>query len=138
MFNIPFKSGGGVFVSEGMVGEQLPSGQTGPLISLPEVTGKAYKITQISTGATNGIQGGISLTTNGNVLHDQAGLDDLDPSATKPSDSNTFLVSRIFGQSTLTNSKVYDEIICTSFSLSKNAGNTDKAIDLVYEIGSIK
>ena len=126
---------GGLFCpTGGIVSDVLPSGQTGLLLSLPEVLGKYYKITSLSVGNSISSQAGISLIVNGETIEDEKTLDDQEPNVITPS-SSAFLVSQLYSNSSIGASRFYKEIYCTSFSVLKNAGNTAQPIAYVFEIG---
>lgn len=128
-------SGGGGFQSEGSIYESLAIGQTGSLISLPEVSGKVYRITLLAT-STNDNQLGISLITNGNTIESEKAL--VDSQSPNGGVVGAFgVVGYYYSVTDTTNvRKLYSMVECSSFEITKNAGNTGVAIDLVYEVGS--
>lgn len=124
---------GGGFKSDGIVYTSLASGQTGSLLSLPEVQGKVYRVFLLTTG-TSVAQAGISFICDSVTIEDQKTLaDNSDPSA---SSSSEFGIVRNYFFDTTTNRRIYNVIECLSFEITKNAGNTTTAIDVSYELGS--
>ena len=127
--------GGSGFQSEGITFQNITSGQTGELISIPEVSGKVYRIFLLAT-STPSAQPGISLITNGNTIESEKILIDSSPSSTGTS---SFGISRIINSTTVTLGRgFYNVVECSSFSIEKNAGNTTEDIDLSYETGEYK
>ena len=137
--NLSKYSKGGMFVPEALVSSVIVQDQTGVLLSAPEVSGKVYKITALSTGG-NSEQTGMSLIVDGvTVFNEQSIMDTTPTSAGMQAQGNSFGVSRLFSTTNLvTGPRILMEIYCTSFSLIKNTGNTTEDIDYVYQVGSFK
>lgn len=134
--NISDLGGGGYFFpSGGLVGERIASGQTGVLISAPEVSGVVYKITGLSCTGT-GTQDGITLIADGVAIEDEQKLDDTSP--TPGANISGFGVSETFGPTSTAAYSVYRNITCKSFSVVKNTGNTIRMIDIIYQVGELK
>ena len=131
-----FEGGGGYFFpSGGMQGERLASGQTGVLFSAPEVSGVVYKITSLLVPANTG-QPGISLIADGVTIEENSTLWDSTPTASP--DIDRFAVCSTFSASQNLAYRFYESIICSSFSVLKNAGNTTGFVDIIYQIGELK
>jgi len=127
--------GGSGFNSDGIVYTSIATGQTGSLISLPEVSGKVYRIFLLATG-TSSQQTGISLITNGVTIESEKTLvDNTSPSADIEIEFGVFR-NYTASTSTTPTRRMYDIVECASFEVTKNPGNTTQAIDLSYEIGS--
>ena len=131
--------GGGMFTIESQVSNRITVGQTGTLLSVPEVSGKAYKITCLAT-QSNSVQAGMSLVIDGVTVFDEQSIMDQTPSSNDMSAlGGSFGVSAVYSTTNTTVTiRILREIYCTSFSLIKNAGNTTENIDYVYQIGSFK
>lgn len=132
--------GGGMFTIESQVSNRITVGQTGTLLSVPEVSGKAYKITCLAT-QSNSVQAGMSLVIDGVTVFDEQSIMDQTPSSSDMSSlGDSFGVSAVYANTSNTTigTRILREIYCTSFSLIKNAGNTSETIDYVYQIGSFK
>lgn len=124
-------SGGG-FRSEAIVSETIASGQTGELISLPAVDGKFYKIFLLV--AASGNQGGITLTCDGEDLFSEKSL--TYSTSISTSATHTAIVRAFSSSNAGLVRNLYQEVLCESFSLHKNTGNTLQDIYLSYEIGN--
>lgn len=132
--------GGGYFVPESLVSGVIAIGQTGTLLTAPEVSGKVYKIQSLYTSA-NDEQPGMSLVVDGVTVFDEQNLMDITPLTTNMQViGNSFGVSRIYANvsNVSAGARIIAEIYCSSFSLIKNTGNTDRAINYAYQVGSFK
>jgi|19_taG_2_1085344.scaffolds.fasta_scaffold47276_2 hypothetical protein len=128
--------GGYFFPSGGMQGERIAAGQTGVLISAPEVSGVIYKITSLISAASS-VQAGISLIANGVTIEDEGNLWDISP--TFSPDIDRFAISSTLSASNSAGAyRIYESITCTSFSVVKNTGNTTQTIDIIYQVGELK
>ena len=137
--NISDLSGGGYFVPEALQSDRIVAGQTGLLLSIPEVSGKVYKITRL-TCTGNSTQGGISLIIDGvTVFDEQAVMDQTPTSADMLATGDSFGIASTYSNSTAAAAaRIIKEAYCTSFSVIKNAGNTAQSIDYAYQVGSFK
>ena len=136
--NISQLGGGGFFVPEAMQSAYIAASQTGLLLSVPEVEGKAYKINLLCV-STTAAQAGMSLVVNGvNLASDMF----LMSRAGGNADANLLgfgVKGSISDNNDATRAaRAYREIYCTSFSLTKGAGNTSQSIAYAYEIGSMQ
>ncbi len=133
-----FAGGGGYFVLEALQSDRMTAGQTGALLSVPEVSGKVYKITTLATSTSNP-QSGMSLIVDGVTVFNEKSLVDQSPANGMLASGAEFGVSSLYATNgPVVATRFIREIYCTSFSLIKNAGNTAQTIDYVYEIGSYK
>jgi hypothetical protein len=131
-----FEGGGGVFVpTGGMISDELTAGQTGLLISAPEVDNTVYKLQALLCDA-NATQAGISLIIDNVTIEDESIL--LDTSPTTGPAGGRFLISDSYGSTTAAAVRLYRNIICSSFSVVKNTGNTTQNIDIIYQVGELK
>ncbi len=128
-----------MFVIESLVSDEIVTGQTGVLLSAPEVSGKVYKITRLHTGGNNE-QAGVSLIIDGVTVFNEKNLMDVTPvEGSMQATGDSFGVSQNFTVTNLVSGvRVINEIYCTSFSLIKNNGNTAEVIDYAYQVGSLK
>ena len=116
----------------------LASGQTGTLLSVPEVDDTVYKITYIVT-AFSGIINNMSLIIDGVTLESGSILG-TSPGNGGITNTDRFAVCNRFSLNNSTGStgvRYYKEIYCKSFSLTASASTT-APIDYAYEIGSYK
>ena len=120
-----------------IVSGTLGSGQTGTLLSVPEVDGIVYKITFIASVSSSGAIPNTSLIIDGAVISsgNLLGSSTSGGVATQ----NTYAVSNRFSLPNAIDSGVryYREIYCKSFSLNASTA-TGLGIDYAYEIGSFK
>ncbi len=130
---------GSMFVPEELKSDEITAGQTGLLLSEPEVSGKVYKITRVHTGG-NDEQAGMSLIIDGVTVFNEKNLMDVTPTTNSmQATGDSFGVSQDFTVSNLVSGvRVINEIYCSSFSLIKNTGNTTEGIDYAYQVGSFK
>ena len=124
---------GGNFIVESMVSDSLTPNTLGVLLSVPEVSGKVYKIISLY-GSTETV-GNIRFTVNGDIMTDcdEISLGVFVDGAT----STAFGVSRAFGvNNTLGHSRVFREIYCKSFEIRLLSGGSSSFIPYAYLIGS--
>ncbi len=136
--NLSKYSGSGMFTPEALVSNRIAIG-TGVLLSVPEVSGKVYKITVLTTNSS-AEQAGMSLIIDGVTMFDEETLMDSTPTAgSMQALGASFGVASSYNTTnTITAARMIKEIYCTSFSLIKNSGNTAESIDYAYQVGSFK
>jgi len=128
-------SGGSYFVPESVVRSPINSGNTGTFLSLPEVEGKVYKIKYLIT-ASSGSQAGISLIVDGVTIVDELVLYSF--SLAGPGSSGSFYIGVAYSGGIERVNQRIDPFYCKSLSILKNAGNTTRPLEFIYEVGSFK
>ncbi len=116
------------------VSGQVTTGASGAVLTSPALAAEQYiRIRQLSSITST--QSGMTLSLDGVDIFTNRNLNNGASPSTTTASSTGFMVSEAYGSTDTTlSARILTDVYCSSFTLTKVSGTTNRVIDYAYEI----